>query len=304
MRNLYEFAQRYALVLSPSWSPPHSVHLYAIAAQYPAPIFSLISNANDLRIIPRLSPKFVMVPLYASNWVHAELYSPVPYPRKDIDIVMLANFGIYKRHLALFRALRRLPRSLRVVLIGRADSGRTRDTIMREAAAYGVADRIEVRVGVSDEEVAQSLARSRISIILSKREGSCVAVVESLFADTPVGVLDDAEIGSKVFINSATGRLLKEKNLASELMDFLEHAAEYHPRQWALESKIDCYGSTEVLNRYIRDEMLASGQEWTRDIAVHHWRPNPELLFPQDKESMHESCADIEQRFGIAIGPV
>jgi hypothetical protein len=42
---------------------------------------------------PRLSPKWHVVPLYASNWVNPDLYSPVPFAIKDIDIVMLANFS-------------------------------------------------------------------------------------------------------------------------------------------------------------------------------------------------------------------
>jgi len=42
--------------------------------------------------------------------------------------------------------------------------------------------------------------------VLSRREGSCVVVAESMFADTPVALLDNAVIGSRAFINDQTGR--------------------------------------------------------------------------------------------------
>jgi hypothetical protein len=42
----------------------------------------------------------------------------VPFEKKDLDIVRLANFGKCKRQFALFKALRDTPRSVKVVCIG------------------------------------------------------------------------------------------------------------------------------------------------------------------------------------------
>ncbi len=44
------------------------------------------------------------------------------------------------------------------------------------------------------------------------------------------------------------------------------------------------------------------GQEWTQDIAVHHWRPDPQLLLAGDRARMQASYDDIETRFGITLG--
>lgn len=125
--DLAQFAARYLLVVAPTWSPPHALFNSVFPVVYPAPIFSLISNRADLEIFPRFSPKNVMVPLFASNWVNPDWYAPVPFAEKNIDLLMLANFGKYKRHHALFRALRDMPRALKVVLIGTHNGNRSRD---------------------------------------------------------------------------------------------------------------------------------------------------------------------------------
>lgn len=300
--NLEEFARRYKLVLSPTWSPPHVPGVCLFPHVYPGKILSMISHADDLRILPRLSPNLSVVPLYASSWVHPDLYQPLPFARKDIDLVMIANFSEYKRHFALFRALRDMPRNTRVVLIGRPLRDRTGQVLRQEAAAYGVADRFELLENATDAQVNAAVAGAKVSVILSRQEGSCVAVVESMFANTPVGLFHDARIGSRAFIVPETGRFLQHENLGRQLQDFIAQAEQYSPRRWVLENGVSCFGSTETLNRTLRDEALASGEEWTQDIVAHHWRPHPELVSAADRERFQPEYDDILARFGVHFG--
>ena len=120
--DLAGFARDYALVVSPTWCPPHSVVNCLFPIAYPGPVYSLISNRRDLDIFPRLSPKYVMAPLYASSWVNPGYFAPRPRTERDIDIVMVANFGKYKRHHALFRALQ--PDARYAGRAGRPEPGR------------------------------------------------------------------------------------------------------------------------------------------------------------------------------------
>jgi glycosyltransferase involved in cell wall biosynthesis len=299
--NLQEFAERYTLVISPTWSPPHSLVTCLFPVVYPGPIICLISNANDLIILPRLSTKYVMASLYASSWVNPHLYKPVPFEKKDIDILMVANFGRFKRHFLLFKALRKMPASVRVLLIGQEDGDRTGETIMAEARAYGVQNRFELLVNAPHPIVVEALCRAKITLILSQREGSCVAAVESMFADTPVGIYEDAEIGSRVYINECTGRFVQHRNLSRQLMDFIESSSKYSPRAWA-EKNVSCFCSTKILNHTLKTHALATGHTWTQDIAVHHWRPDPQLLSTDDRERMQPTYDDIKMRFGITLG--
>jgi glycosyltransferase involved in cell wall biosynthesis len=299
--DLHGFASRYTLVLSPQWSPPHSVASYLFPRLYPGPIFCLISNPRDLELFPRISDKYRMIPLYASNWVDPREFIPVSYAENNIDILMLANFAKYKRHHALFEVLGGLPRSYRVVLVGQSERGRGQNTLRSEAAAFGVGDRIEIHENVSDEELHDCFVRAKTSLILSRREGSCVAVVESMFANTPVGVYEDAEVGSRVFVNEHTGRLLRHDHLAEQLQDFVESAAQYEPRKWAIENGIDCATSSRTLNEALKRQALAGGDEWTEDIATLRWRPDPQYYDPRDAERLRPCYKEIEDSCNVSI---
>jgi glycosyltransferase involved in cell wall biosynthesis len=302
LRNLQELAQSYTLVLAPSWSPPHDLINYVFPRAYPGTVFSLISNVRDVEILPRLSPCYRVVPLYASSWVNPALFRPLPFCERDIHIIMVANFGRIKRHFTLFKALSKMPSHLRVLLIGQEQDGRDLDTIYREAKYYNVHEKIEFVKDMPYRGVAEALCRSRTSLILSRREGSCVVVAESLFANTPVGMLGDAHVGSRAFINDSTGCLFNDGDLAGQLQSFLERASDYSPRDWA-ERNISCHRSTAALNEAIRDHMVESGQEWTQDIAPLCWCPDPRLVSPEDESRLRTSRTDLRDRFGLVVGP-
>jgi hypothetical protein len=65
----------------------------------------------------------------------------------------------------------------------------------------------------------------------------------------PSAVYEDAEMGSRVFVNEHTGRLLKHDNLAAQLKDFVESSAQYEPRKWVMENGVDCVASSRTLKR-------------------------------------------------------
>jgi hypothetical protein len=299
--DLAALADRYWLVVAPS-SSPHNVMNYVFAHAYPGPLFSLLSNESDRLALPRISPRFVVVPLYASHWVNPQLFAPRPRAQRDIDLIMVASFGKVKRHHALFTALRAMPPELRILLVGQDQDNRDAATIRTEAGWFGVDRRIEVRSNATYEEVAHWLCRSRASVILSRREGSCVVVAESLFADTPVALLADAELGSRAFLNEATGRFLDEGDLAAQLTAFVRESDRYQPRAWA-DKNICCFRSSKLLNDTLASYARQAGQEWTTDIAPLCWRPDPTLVSPEDVRRLQAERREIQSRFGIEVGP-
>ncbi len=298
---LRELSQRCTVVVAPSSSPYNLIN-YVLPSAFPGPLFSLINHEEDPEILARISPNYRPVPLYTSHWVNPDLYHPRPRDRRDIDLIMIAAWGKVKRHHTLFRALRRMPRSLRVVLIGQDQEGRTADTIRAEAACYGVADRFELITNAAHEQVIDYLGRARVSVLLSRREGSAVVVAESLFADTPTALLHDAYNGSRAFINAHTGRFLHDRDLAGQLLDFLANAERHDARRWAVDN-ISCFRSTERLNEVLRAHALADGQEWTVDIAPLCWRPDPRLVHPEDERRTEDDRRYMRERFGLEIGP-
>ena len=296
-----EFASRYSLVVAPSWSRPHDLISYVFPKAWPDPIHTLISNQKDLDYFPRISSKYRPVPLYASSWVDPDLFHPTPRASREFDLVMVANFGRFKRHFAFFRALSTMRKSLKVLLIGQDQDGRTDQTVREEAKAYGVQDRFELQRDAPHQDVVDALCRSRVSLVLSRREGSCVVIAESLFADTPAALLADAEIGSRAFINDHTGRLLEHRDLGRQLESFIDHADAFEPRRWAM-ANISCTRSHDRLNQAVKASLMEDGQTWTRDLAEFCWRPDPVLLHAEDQKMMDAERRAIIERFGVAIG--
>lgn len=298
--NLREFAERYTLVIAPS-SSPHNLINYVFAHVYPDPIFTQISNAQDAEVLPGVSPRFVVLPLQAAHWINPSLYQPLPQPERSIDLLMVASWGKVKRHQALFAALRSMPRELRVTLVGQDQEGRTAETTLELARWYGVADRVTILSNQPHAEVRRLLCQARATTVLSKREGSCVAVAESMFADAPVALLADAVIGARAFINDQTGRFLDERRLAHDLTEFVQNTDRYRPREWA-ERNISCLQSTRTLNDIVKRHALERGETWTEDIAALEWAPTPELVHAEDRRRLAPERADIARRFGLEIG--
>jgi hypothetical protein len=301
LANLAEFAKRYTIVIGPS-SSPHNLVNYVFPAAYPEPYLTLISNPHDCEVLPRVSERMTIVPLYASNWVNPDLYEPLPRSERIHDLIMVASWGKVKRHQALFAAMHSMPRDMRVLLVGQDQEGRTAETIGALADWYGVRERVTILSDQPYAAVAKLFCQAKTSVVLSKREGSCVVVTESMFADTPVAVLRGAELGSRVFVNDETGRLLDERTLARDLTDFVQNADGYQPRAWA-ERHISCYRSSQILNDALKQHALTHGQAWTQDIVPMQRTPNPSAARPDDRTRMARERDDIRRRFALEIGP-
>jgi hypothetical protein len=157
-------------------------------------------------------------------------------------------------------------RSLRVALIGIPVPGRAAAELRQEARAFGALQDLEIRTNVPIETVTEYQCRAKVSLVFSLRGGSCVAVTESLFAGSPVGIVTNAHIGAKAYINSQTGTSLREAALSRQLDQFLETSASYGPREWAL-GHITCRHASATLIGILRDYSKRAGYPWTRDIA-------------------------------------
>lgn len=297
-----EIARRYDIVLGPSSSPPPHVELFLMTKWWPGTIWTLLSNFHDAELLREISPKIVPVPLLASSWIDGADFNEHLGQPKVYDIVMLAHFDPVKRHWLFFDALRKLPRSMRVLLMGVPLGGRSDKDLREEARSFGVADRFDLLVRPSRAEVMAGLAQGRISLVFSRQEGACIAVTESLFANTPVGLFRNARIGSKAFINDKTGMLFERRGLARQLQQFVEKADRFTPRPWAMEN-VSCHISRQVLNEILRETANKTDAEWTRDLLPIRKDLVPSYLSSADEEAMRSCYDDFEKRYGLLLGP-
>lgn len=300
---LREILRDHRIVFSTSWSPPDMPFIWALAGFPEAELYVIGSNAKDPDWMRQIPSRVKVLPFYASHWISGEDYeaSVVPAEEKRFDFGMVANWAPFKRHWLLFQALRDLPSDTRVALVGQPEGRHTVDSSRSLARSYGVADRIEWFNRLDPPEVRQVQAASRCGLIFSRREGSCLAVVESLLADVPVGMVAGAHVGSLDFINEATGLVLDEGRMAAGLADLLERsrAGVFAPRDWAL-AHAEARLSSNRLEAILRCEAEEAGEAWSLGLEGFCLRrARPDYLSADSWEEGTAWHRDFEERYGL-----
>ncbi|PYU18902.1 MAG: hypothetical protein DMG32_25450 [Acidobacteria bacterium] len=297
--DLPKLLQEYFLVAAPSWSPP-DFSCWALAHIGPDPVFLQISNPSDMEVHQRFPHNMRTVPIMMSDWINPEFYQPRPHQQRGIDILMVAGWSHIKRHWLLFRSLHKMRRGLRVVLIGQDADGRTADDVWREAKAFGVAKQIEMIRDATIETVTEQQCNSKASVILSAREGSCIVVAESLFADTPMAMMHNAHVGSRAYINRQTGVLLRPETMAAQLSELIEQRTSYSPRAWAM-ANITCFHSTKTLNALLRRYSSERRLPWNREIVPFCWRADTVYVRDADATQLAPAYQDLYERHGVVV---
>ena len=257
-----ELCDQYHILFMPTWQPFYSVELLRFLKLRPESITILPSSwqcyFNSIN-----SPGLIKVlPFHASSWIDETIYQP---QTKTIDILMVANFSVYKNHNLLFAALKELPDNLNVLLVGRQLKDRTADDLLAEADTFGVKHRFKLIESPSDNEVRNYLCQAKLVLGLSGREGSYVSLAEALFAGAAVAVFSDAYIGSKNYINPHTGFLLdSNKSLAVQIKTCLQLAQTLIPREWAIQN-ISAQFNNVRLNSLLKHKAESNSELWTKD---------------------------------------
>jgi glycosyltransferase involved in cell wall biosynthesis len=294
--NLDALEDRFTLILGTGWSPTDYSLVSLALRSLRGTVFFQACNYAELPRYEALSPRIRCLPMLPCDWINPWFYEPRPFHRREFDILMVANWAPFKRHWHFFEALARMPRNIRVKMIGQTEGPHTLESVREQARLFGVKQDIEFAEDLPIEEVQEYQCNSKISLILSRREGCCVAVVESLFADSPVALLKDAHVGPRAYINDQTGLLLEHSRLDRQLMRFLESAEQCRARAWAIDN-ISCYQSIGKLNALLRDDARATGRPWTSDLKIPCWRPYPAYVSPEDAEALRPAYDWLYERF-------
>jgi len=262
-------ARRYHLVLEPSWRGLCTADILSYS-RYNFPVFVESVEPRDIAFIEGLGANFRTVPIAANWWVDHRLVAPEADVERDIDVIMVAAWSGIKRHWRFFQVLadlRARGHHLSVALVG-YKTDRNRSHIEDDARALGVHDQIAFHEGLTLQQVGRLLARAKIHVLWSRKEGANRAIVEALFADVPIVVRSGLSYGHEYpYVNPETGRFADESTLANTLLDMLAHRDQYHPRDWAL-ANMSCQRATRILEEFIRREAIVAGESWTRGLAV------------------------------------
>jgi glycosyltransferase involved in cell wall biosynthesis len=289
------FDKNFDFVLSTSWSPTDYGAIAVFLAKTKGPVFVHPCHRGEAERLAQFHPRVQVLDGLPCDWINPDNYG-TNVGGRPIDFLMVANWGEFKRHWDFFMALRKLPKDLRVVLVGQKEGGRDAGFIRSLAAEIGVPQTLEIHQSLQIEEVAALQSQTKVSVIFSRREGCCVAAVESLFAGCALGMRADAHVGPLDYINERTGLRLRPGHLAEDLQKLLEISPTLDPAGWAREN-ISCFITHEKLNRQLADSARARGLPWTQDLAIPHWRPYPRYVHPEDAEAMRPVYDDLHARF-------
>lgn len=286
--------RHYHLVFVASWSPTDYALLGSALLRLESPLFIQCANEAERDKLTALHPRLVCLPGLACDWVDPAFYQPKPHHERSIDLLMVANWGAFKRHWEFCGALRHLPADLRVVLVGQKEGGRNKKFIIQLAREIGVPQKLEFFESLSIEQVTDLQCDARVSVILSRREGGCVAAIESLFAGCALAMREDAIIGSSIHINSQTGRLLRPGRIAQDLDVLLSECESLKPQKWARDH-IRNELTLARINELVKKHSLVMGQPWTQDLAIPRWRPYPMLAYDAESDRLRPAYADLHE---------
>ena len=143
--DLRAIADRYHLVLEPSWSGVCTPEIL-LYSRLDRPVFVETIEPRDHQMLATLDTNLTSVPVAANYWVDYRSMETLPEKRRDIDVIMVAAWAAIKRHWRFFRTLavlRRRGYRLRVALVGyRYD--KTIDEIRARANYFGIGDQVEL----------------------------------------------------------------------------------------------------------------------------------------------------------------
>jgi len=233
--DLSRLMERYTFVLEPCWAGYCDPSILMFLAP-PHPVIVQCFTEADFRFIQDVGAPLVPVRLGPADWVDADTFTPCEGEEKLYDLVMVANWARHKRHAILFRAVAQIrDRDLRILLVGFPWADRTAEDIRREAAVFpNPRVRIDIVEQVPQAQLARLLARCRVFLFLSRKEGDNKALVEAFFANVPAIVYSDTVGGAATRINPATGIFSSDEDLPRNILYMLEHLQDFSPREWAL----------------------------------------------------------------------
>ncbi len=291
-----EFTSKYSVIYSTSWSPT-SYHLLGnLLAESTGPVFIQACNYGEIPALHGFHSRVRCLETLPCDWLQPAFYQPRPYAERDIDLLVVSNWAPFKRHWALFNALRELPENLRVVCVGQPETGHTIEKMRAQQRLLGARQNIEFVESIPIEEVTALQCRARVCAIFSRREGCCVAATESLMAGAALALVGGACIGPLAYVNDQTGFVLDDRNLAAGLRQALAEAHDRQPREYAM-SRLSCDVSARKLNELLKQEAVKEGRPWTRDIHTPCWRPYPQLVEASAKAELFPAFRELQQRY-------
>ena len=274
--DLGALASRYMFVIEPSWWGYQDARFLLYLG---SDLDVLIQSPRraDFEFVAALETNLVPIQVGAGEWGDPSVFCPRAVGQEaTYDAVMVAAWDPLKRHEVFFRAAAQFKqehgRALQIGLVG-YELGWNREDIARLLRQYGLERDCAIFEDIPHAEVARIVADSKVSLLLSHREGANRAIYESMFCGTPIIVYRHQCGVNLDHVNAATGLLADEHGLCGAIKHVIDNPNDFDPRGWALENA-GYANATRKINDALRKMTLARGLEWTENIAAKKSAPN------------------------------
>lgn len=281
------------VVLEPSWAGYCDPNILFWMKFSDHPVVVEATEASDFVFLQSLQSNLVPVTFGASDWADFRTFKPIPGTAKIYDAIYVTNYHPIKRQHVFFRAIRDLQDPTYRAAIAFGINGEAKTDIHDLISYFGVRENLTIYEGLSQQELNKVLNMSKVNVLFSLKEGSNRSIFEALFADVPGIVLEDSIGPNKTYINSWTGRLVHEREVADSLKEFRHRGGGCAPREWAMKN-ISPLVTTEKLAGVLQACALEKGEPWSRGIAPKVNAPEVQYFYEADEKQMLPSRAVIE----------
>jgi len=244
------------------------------------PVLVQTPEHYDRVFLESLGSNLVAVPYGSGDWIDPSRFSPPSKVEKKYDAICVANFGWWKRVHVFLRGVAIASSQVAgyQALLVLASYGRTRwnqNDVERLLSFFGIRNNVKVMVSVPQHELSLLYSKSKVCVMPSLKEGSSRVIFEAMSSDIPVFVLA-ANVGvKKEYIHSETGVLVREQDLARELVRIARNEIHFSPRAWFV-SHLGPLNTTRKLEADL--DIHFPGEGWAQN-GLHLKTNAPEAVF-------------------------
>jgi glycosyltransferase involved in cell wall biosynthesis len=264
-----KITQKYRLVLEPSWSGFCDLSILC-TSQLQQDIVVGYGEPRDASFLNSVCKNLIPGNFTGNTWIDVETFKPIQGTNKDIDVIVVASWAWYKRHWAIFEALKTLRKrghKLKVALVG-YPVDMTMSELQDLASSYGILDQIEFYERVSTQEVNQLLNRSKVNLLWSRREGTPRTIPEGMAAGVPAIIRKGFNYGAAYnHINDQTGIYSDEKSLPNDILRIIAEAEHFNPRPWIIKHMTP-ETSTQNLNDALKKIAANNNENFFKDAEI------------------------------------
>ena len=292
--DLPKIMQKYHIVLEPS-TARYLMPEILMFKSFKEKVFMETGEPRDAEFLERFVSNAHSVPIAANWWIDSRIFKENSHEPKVYDLIMVSSWLKLKRHELLFKSLKRLKdrgRLLRCALVG-YPIDMTKKDILELAKKYEVENLIEIFEWISQKDIAQLYQRSKLNLLLSKREGFNRSVIEGMYCNVPCLIRKNFNFGHKYdYINERTGGYFVDAQLDVAIEKALDNLDKFESKNWVTNNGMTAKNASLVLEKEIFG--TSEGKIATKTSGLNgmeYWDANDKNKFTSDYHFLlSETC--------------